>query len=346
MASGVISIETQRQSMAQGEAEGLKLLGPCPSHLSEAWIDILLPGGRTNRTRVVWPKPAEGDRRTCSLIVYFHGGGFAVCSPDLVLAPARGFSSLFSSVVACPSLNQFPEQPFPAPTQIAWETCAWLSDVNNLNKGLLKGTGAEIDLKRGFVVGGLSAGGTAAAVIAGIAGAASAEVRDFTGISPLHGQITGVFTGIPMLVTDAMLPARYKDDLRSIEEQAEEEPQVVALLRDLEQRLGDAVHTPWFSPINLDLSNPKTTQDHPRKVFIYAGALDALRDEAIIYKKWLSELPGVEARIRVLEGQKHTAWTSLPGPDNHNPKMKEMTLDGMAWLLGLEWDKSQLDTLI
>lgn len=340
------SIEEQRHYMAQAEAEGLELIGPCPSNLCETWIDIPLPDSRTNRTKVVWPKPSKGHHIQCSLIVYFHGGGFTVCSPDLVLAPARGFASVFSSVVACPSINQFPEQSFPAPVQIAWEVCAWLSDAKNLNNSLLKETGVEIDLNRGFIIGGLSSGGTAAAVIAGIAGAISAEVEDFTCLSALQSQITGVFSGLPMLVTETMIPTQYKDDFRSMEERANDPDGHVAMIRDFEKRLGNAVHSSWFSPINLDLSNPKIAENHPKKVFTYGCAFDPLRDSAVIYKKWLSKLPGVESRICVLEDEKHTAWVSPPWPASHTRKIKEMTLDGMAWLLESGWDKNQVDTLV
>ena len=54
-----MSVEEQRQAMADAEAAGLEYLGPCPSHLGEAWIDIPLPDNQTNRTKVVWPKSSE-----------------------------------------------------------------------------------------------------------------------------------------------------------------------------------------------------------------------------------------------------------------------------------------------
>ncbi|KAI0382796.1 alpha/beta-hydrolase [Hypomontagnella monticulosa] len=336
----IMSVEEQRQFFAQAEADGLADLGPCPSHLDEAWIDIPLPDNQTNRTKVVWPKSSGKLPLQCPLVVYFHGGGFAVCSPDLVLAPARGFASLFSCVVACPSLNQLPEQPFPAPARIAWEVCAWLSDARNLNGGVLKDAGVSVDLGRGFVVGGLSAGGSAAAVIATIPGAVSAGVKDFVGLTPLQAPITGIFSGIPFLVTEAMIPAQYRDMLKSRDEiTAENHAAHKAMRLDLESRLG--VHSPWFSPINLDLSNPKITQGHPPKVFIYGGQLDQFRDDSVIYAKWLSQVPGVEVRASVLEGVDHIGWLTLAWPACHSRQLKEVTLDGMAWLLDLGYDKTQ-----
>ena len=333
------SVGEQRRGTAEAEAAGLEYIGPCPSHLKEAWIDIPLPNNQTNRTKVVWPRPSGNLPLQCPLVIYFHGGGLSVFSPDSVLAPARGFASLFSCMVACPTINQLPEQPFPAPVRIAWETCAWLSDARNLNEGVLKDAGTTIDPKRGLVVGGLSSGGAAAAVIGTIASSASAGVEDFAGLSPLHNPITGIFSGIPFLATEAMLPAQYRDIFKSRDEIVENKAANDAMRRDLESQLG--IHSPWFSPINLNLSDPKTIQNHPPKVFIYGGELDQFRDDSIIYEKWLSQLVGVQVRASVLKGEGHIAWLSPSWPACHSRKIKEMTLDGMSWLLGLEWDRNQ-----
>lgn len=334
-----MSVEEQRQFMAKAEVDGLDYLGPCPSHLGEAWIDIPLPNNQTNKTKIVWPRSSGKLPLQCPLVIYFHGGGLSVGSPDLVLAPARGFASLFSCVVACPSLNQLPEQPFPAPVRMAWEVSAWLSDAKNLNEGVLKDAGASLDLGRGFVIGGLSSGGATAAVIGSIPGAASAGVKDFVGLTPLQSPITGIFSGIPFMVTEAMLPARYRDMLKSRDEVTENAAANKAMRLDLESRLG--VHSPWFSPINLDLSNPKVTQGHPPKVFIYGGQLDQFRDDSVIYAKWLSQVPGVEVRASVLEGEGHNGWVSPPWPACHSRQLKEIALDGIAWLLNVAYDKAQ-----
>ncbi|TRX90857.1 hypothetical protein FHL15_008261 [Xylaria flabelliformis] len=326
------SIQERRQVMAKAEAEGLEYIGPCPSHLGEAWIDIPLPDGQTNRTKVVWPKSSA----PCPLVIYYHGGGLSRCSPDLVLAPARGFATMFSCVVACPTLNQLPDQAFPGPLRNAWEVCAWLSDAKNLNDGVLKDARVSVDPGRGFVVGGISSGGAAAAVIGTIPGAISAGFEDFVGVTPLQSIITGIFAGIPFLVTEAMLPAQYRDIFRSRDENKVADD--TARL-EIESRLD--VHSPWFSPINLNLSEFKIARNHPPKVFIYGGQLDEFRDDSTIYAKWLSQLEGVQVRASVLEGEGHMGWLTPPWPASHTRRIKETTLDGMGWLLNLEWDRNQ-----
>ncbi|OTB07244.1 hypothetical protein M426DRAFT_318275 [Hypoxylon sp. CI-4A] len=67
------------------------------------------------------------------------------------------------------------------------------------------------------------------------------------------------------------------------------------------------------------------------------------RDDSVIYAKWLSQLSGVEVRAFVLEGINHVGWVTLPLPlpAEDIRKLKEVTLDGMAWLLNLGWDKTQ-----
>ncbi|KAJ0344257.1 hypothetical protein COL154_010333 [Colletotrichum chrysophilum] len=339
------TVEDQRRGMAQAEAAGLELLGPCPPHLGEAWIDIPLPDGQVNRTKIVWPKPIEGQSLPLqtSLVVYFHGGGFAVGSPDIVLAPTRGFASMFPTVVVCPSLNQLPEQPFPAPVQIAWEVCAWLSDAKHLNGGILEAEDVKVDLHRGFVIGGVSAGGGAAASIGGISAAIAAGSNGFDGLSPLRSPITGIFSGTPMLATETMLPPRFKEMFKSREENGDGTGQTSAMVRELEQLLGTAVNTPWFSPIHLDSSNPAFAKNHPPKVFTYYTTLDPFRDDCLIYNKWLSELPGVESRTSAVENESHTAWVSLPPPECHSRRIKEATLDGISWLLGLDWNRRRSD---
>lgn len=257
-------------------------------------------------------------------MAYFHGGGLSVGSPDLVLAPARAFASDMSCVVACPSLNQLPEYPFPEPVRIAWEVCAWLSDAENLNDVL---DGTIVDPVQGFVVGGLSSGGAAAAVIASISSLLSnpeSNVSEFSGLTPLQAPITGIFSGIPFLATEDMLPAEYQDMFKSRENEDEASS---AMRLDLESRL--AVHSPWFSPLNFDVV---TQKHHPPKVFVYGGERDQFRDDSLIYAKWLEQLK-VEVRTTVLEGEGHMAWLSLPWPACHGDRMKKTTMDGMAWLL-------------
>ncbi|KAJ4020326.1 hypothetical protein NW761_015113 [Fusarium oxysporum] len=332
MAPSPTIVEDQRSYMRQFEDAGLEFIGPCPTHLNEATLDIPLSNGRMNRIKVVWPK-SKGSTCQCPLIIYFHGGGYVCCSPDQVLAPARGFAQVFNAVVVCPSLNQLPEQRFPAPIKIGWEVCAWLSNTENLNDGLLKHGGVVVDLTRGFVIGGLSAGGSAAAVLAALSAAVSTKDPKYEELPPLRHPFTGAFVGLPFLITEAMLPERFSGQLRSRRDPERTE--------HIESLIGDYVHTPWFSPVNIGMPTKDIALHHPPKVFVYCTSLDVFRDDAIIYYKWLSGIQGVEARLVEVPNEDHTAWVSPPWPASHTRMIKEMTLSGMAWLLDVEWDQEQ-----
>lgn len=66
-----LPVHDQRQFMAEAEAAGVESIGPCPSHLGEAWIDIPLPDNHTNRTRVAWPRLSGKPPLQCPLVIYF-----------------------------------------------------------------------------------------------------------------------------------------------------------------------------------------------------------------------------------------------------------------------------------
>lgn len=112
-----------------------------------------------------------------------------------------------------------------------------------MNNDLVK-IGVDIDLSRGFVVGGINSGGTAAAAIAGISWTIDAGIENFRGIIALETPITGLFLGLPMLPTEAMGLARYKDDYKFMDWKARDQLRRVAMLRDFAYRLGNAVYSP------------------------------------------------------------------------------------------------------
>jgi acetyl esterase/lipase len=341
MADG-LSTSEMRELMALADAEALQAMGPCPPELGETWIDVALPDGWISRTRLVWPKPSAEHPGPFPLVVYFFGGGMELGSPDMLAAPARGLASVLRCVVACPSYQLIPEHPFPASVRSAWEVCSWLSVKSNLNDGALKGTGSSVDLARGFVVGGLSSGGTIAAIIGGITAGAASGLKDLTsGLSGFEMPITGIFAGISYLVHENTVPAPYKDLLRSREENADAPGFDTEQLRKIEQKLQADVRSPWYSPVNLDFSDPKIADHHPKKVFAYGGQLDPLRDDAIIYTKWLSRSSSIDTKCVIVEDSPHIGWVTPDWPSAHTRSIKTVTLNGFAWLLGKEWDEEQ-----
>ncbi|KAI0836385.1 alpha/beta-hydrolase [Hypoxylon sp. FL0890] len=317
--------------------EAVKEVEPCPDDLNEAWVDIELKDGWKSRTVVVWPKsPASTG---LPLVVYFYGGGFMTGNPNMVLAPARGFASLLQCMVACPSYKMAPEDLFPAPMHSSWEVCAWLSEPAHLNKGLLKNAKAKVDLDLGFVVGGVSAGGTIAAVLGGIMTASALLMSDILGDLPaLKSPITGIFAGIPFFMEEETVPDEFKALFRSRKENDGPEAQ---LIRPMISTAKIDLHSPWCSPINLPVNKDDFAKHYPKRVFAYGCEKDPSRDDAVVYGEWLKNTMGVDIRQSMLPGEGHTAWVTPKWPTCHSKIIKETTLDGMAWALGKDWDKSK-----
>ncbi|KAI1410380.1 alpha/beta-hydrolase [Hypoxylon sp. FL1857] len=332
--------EVLRAQMADFEAAGIDEMGPCPDDLEEAWIDIEVKDGWKSRTSVVWPKSPSSQR--LPLIVYFYGGGFTAGSPNMVRAPARGFASLLQCVVACPTYKLAPEHPFPAPMQSGWEVCAWLSEPANLNNGLLKDTKSKIDLDLGFVVGGVSAGGTISAVIGGIMTASGGGMSDILGGLPaLKSPITGIFTGVQFLVEEETVPTELKSLFRSRKENDDFYGQQTANIRAMIATAKIDLKSPWCSPTNLTINKDDFAKHHPKRVFAYGGEEDPFRDDAVVYAEWLKSTMGVDSRYLVLRGEDHIAWATPKWPSSHSKLIKETTLNAMGWLLQKDWDKSR-----
>lgn len=332
-----------REGMKAFTEAGMEQLGLCPPHLVETTTEIPLEDGTSSRTIVTRPAKPAPNGEGYPLIVLLFGGGWSGGTPEMILAPARGFAALLGAVVACPTYKLAPEDPFPAPMQSAWEAVAWLSDPANLNDGVLATSdGVLVDPRRGFVVGGVSAGAHIAAVIAGISAVAAADGSSelVRGLTPLRHQLTGVYASVPALLAEAVnLPAEYAPLWTSRVDNADALVMKTEQMHQCERRLAPDFASPWFSPLNLDL--PSIKGHHPPKVFLQAGELDCLRDDAIVYGKIMSDKGVAETRIDIVKDLGHIGWCTFPMPDVHTDNMKTISLDGMAWLLQKDWDRSQ-----
>lgn len=332
-----------REGMRVFAEAGMEQLGPCPPGLVETTIEIPLPDGTTSRTIITRPASPAPNAAACPLIVLLYGGGWSGGTPEIMVAPARGFAALLGAVVACPTYKVAPEDPFPAPMQSAWEVLAWLSRPDSLNHGVLAdGGGVRFDPRQGFVVGGASAGAHIAAVIAGIAAVAAADPSSelVRGLSPLRHPLTGVFASVPALLAEAVaLPAEYAPLWTSRVDNADALVMKTQQMHQCERRLAPDFASPWFSPLNLDVHSIKGY--HAPRVYLQAGELDCLRDDAVVYGKIMSDNGVAETRVEVVKDLGHVGWATFPMPDAHTDNIKTVSLDGMAWLLQRDWDRSQ-----
>ena len=109
--------------------EGLGALGPllvagAPSVAAEREIRIPGPAGPL-RVRVFNPTdPASGPR---PVIVYFHGGGYVVMSPETHEKLTKQLCVGAGAVVVSVDYRLAPEHPFPAPLDDCCEALEWAS---------------------------------------------------------------------------------------------------------------------------------------------------------------------------------------------------------------------------
>lgn len=178
----------------------------------------------------------------------------------------------------------------------------------------------------GFVVGGGSAGGNIAAVLAHLA-------RDNKLGPPLTGQYLCV-PAITCLMPPEEMPEQYRAEYLS---HPSVTPSIDPVLhpesrnpRALVKVVGADVNDTLFVPF-LYRSRPGGHHGLPPAYFQVCG-LDPLRDEALIYERVLREEVGVDTKLDVYPGLGHYFWTNFPLLDSSRQFVAE-TVKGVGWLL-------------
>mgnify|MGYP001772493194 CR=1 FL=1 len=114
--------------------------------------DIKIPGSETEiKARVYYPK----NKGPYGVLVYFHGGGFVLGDIESYDPVCRAITNACNCVVVSVDYRLAPEHKFPAAVVDAFDATKWV--YQNLDK---------FDGKMGIAVGGDSAGGNLAAVVA------------------------------------------------------------------------------------------------------------------------------------------------------------------------------------
>jgi acetyl esterase/lipase len=315
-----------RRMQDEFEAVGLKQLKPLSSELVEKVISINVSSDFRTQVKLIHPaKPSSAAR---PLIVLFYGGGFRAGSFNQLTEPGRTFASQFNAVVVLGSYRMVPEVRWPVPFKDGWKLLVHLSQHTSQPEW----GGAELSPTNGggFVVGGVSAGASIAAVCAGTDALNHATSE---GMVPLSARITAVMANVPWLITPEIIPDAYTDVWTSWADNENVDGFNLLSLKGVMLGLACSNYSsPWFSPIPGLLQSPKPLENHPR-VFVTICQMDPLRDDGKIYCSVL-ESKGVEVKLVLFPDDGHNAWTVVPRPRNStNPTFEEATLEGMRWLL-------------
>lgn len=271
--------------------------------------------GHGSVLKIHTPSPLSGSNRP--LIVLVHGGGWISGSREQLTPLARCFVQLFGAVVVNVSYRLAPEFMFPTAQNDVWDSLCWLAANTSI-------IGA--DPRKGFVVGGPSAGGNISAACAVLS--LQEEIAH-----PLTGQ----WLAVPLLMDEDTVPERYAEHYRSRPHNANAPILTAKALDELQK------HTAWDagSPLRHPVLAPQSTLAQLPKTYIQACGADPARDDALIYDEVLKEL-GVETKCDLYAGCPHAHWTFMPGLQATERAVKDI-LRGMAWVLGQKVEECHIE---
>ncbi|KAH7161011.1 Alpha/Beta hydrolase protein [Dactylonectria macrodidyma] len=242
-----------------------------PVGFSIKQIPVLGYEGWTNEIRIYAPDVQCAAR---AVIVYVHGGGWTVGDLDSEDAACRTMCKSTGTVVVSVDYRKAPENAFPIGLEDVWAGVLWVFD----NIESLGG-----DQKR-VILGGLSAGGNIAAVLA-------QRARDTNRVS-----FCGQILRIPFVVHPKAQPASL--DFSSYDENANAPILPSASVTQFLDYYNAPPEDIRVSPLlAADLS------ELPRTFIQIAGA-DPLRDDGFAYAEKL-EQAGVPVKVSVYPGLPH-----------------------------------------
>ena len=221
---------------------------------------------------------------------------------------ARAMVRLFGAVVVNIDYRLAPQHKFPTSHNDAWDSLKWLA---------AHASELGADPAKGFIVGGISAGGNLSAALSTL----SIEEK-------LNPPLTGQWLCVPAIFNDGSdVPEKYQKYFLSRKHNENAPILDGAALRALKQ------HTEWDeeSPLRCPhLSRVPLSKLPP--TYFQSDGLDPLRDDALIYEEMLKEA-GVKTKIDLYPGAPHGHFAFMPGLDISNKALADIVV-GVGWLLG------------
>ncbi|OCH90751.1 hypothetical protein OBBRIDRAFT_792947 [Obba rivulosa] len=258
--------------------------------------------------RCLTPTPANADSvSTYPLLYWMHGGGWYHGNIHMDDYTLRILCVEFQISIVNVEYRLAPEYPFPISLEDCYAGLKWAAD----NASVLSAS-----LAKGFIIGGLSAGGNLTAVIAH-------RTRDDPFFA--NKKITGQLLMIPAVVHPDGVPEEYKSELTSVEENQDAPAFNRSDLYKCYSILGADPKDPRCSP----LLYPSHANLPP--AYLQVCGMDPLRDEGLLYEKVLREA-GVKTRIDVYPGVPHGFHWAF-GHISQALKYDQDTKYGLRWLL-------------
>lgn len=227
------------------------------------------------------------------VIVLIYGGAFCCGDNSNFAAQALVLRALYGATVVLTSHRLVPENPFPIGQQDIWDSLLWLE------KNAESVLGA--DMNAGFIVGGVSSGGSAAATVGQM------WVDEFTnGLNSSEEsgrpKLTGIWLSVPLLLSSKeYLPKEYQDVFLSREQfkgdtASGDIPAAVIKMQQWDTQ------SRWYSPLNSPKPDPhQALAKHGARVYFQAAGRCFARDDSLIYERILSR-NGVETKLDMYPG--------------------------------------------
>ncbi|KAJ9631091.1 hypothetical protein H2203_001622 [Taxawa tesnikishii (nom. ined.)] len=257
--------------------------------------------------------PVDTSDNALPVVVFFHGGGGAIGTPQSTAALCRSLVLDHHCVVVAPQYRLAPEHRFPTGVNDAWVAVRHIaSHASSL--------APAADPSLGFILGGHSHGAVLSSVLA-------LRARD----EQLSPAISGLYLGAGAFVSPTLVPNQYKPWYQSRNQEACLTAPI--LDRQTKAMFDSAMAPDYSSPLYRAMTWPAGHAGMPKAYFQVCG-MDILRDESFIYEDVLRK-EGAETRLDVYQGCPHVFW-SVFFMTGQGKRWKEDTRKGMEWLLGKE----------
>ena len=282
------------------------MLGPPESGITEETKDIPMRDGFQSTIKI--HKPSSPPSGGSPLIVFCFGGGFISGDMHAGTAYARAWVRLFGAVAVDISYRVGPEHKFPISQYDGIDTTKWIAE---------HASELGADPSKGFIIGGISAGGTITSVITN---------ESLT--NKFAHPVTGQWLSVPSIMDHDSVPEKYKSYFLSREHNVDVPILPASALTALEK------HVEWDnkSPLRYTVLNKDVQLSSIPPTYLQADGLDPLRDDALIYEEMLKEA-GVKTKIDFYPGCPHGHFALMPGIEVSNKGTADIMV-GMGWLLG------------
>ncbi|KAI9710277.1 MAG: hypothetical protein M1820_002771 [Bogoriella megaspora] len=283
-------------------------LDSSPPTWSETDIQVTVRDGSRISLRVFRPQalPPEG----CAVLVFAHGGGWCMGDLEMDAFTCRLFCKELRVLVFSVGYRLYPDVEFPVPILDSYDAVQWVAQNASTYGG---------NLRKGFIVGGSSGGGTFMSIAAHLA-------RD----DKLQPPITGQYLACPILGdeyldSDGSIQHLFPGKYSSQQENWDAPLQDAATKNRMSEMATFDRKSPLMSPFNFG--------NHAKLpvAYIQVCGLDPWRDGGFIYRDLVQE-GGSKAKADVYKGLPHCWWNVYP-TINATERWRRDTLRGLKWLL-------------